>query len=187
MAQKSRPSSTPRCFQVKNDPGWTFQRSDEFWIRAQLTTDQLTTDKIANSSGGSMSKTAIVTGAGSGVGRAVALKLVHDGWNVGLVGRRNDALLETIKLAGPAGAKMLSAAGDVGDPSQVAAGAKLIAEKFGPAQVLVAAAGLNIPKRSWEVLSFEDYQHVMNTNLSGTFNWVQVVLPAMRQAGNGTI
>jgi NADP-dependent 3-hydroxy acid dehydrogenase YdfG len=134
-----------------------------------------------------MSKTAIVTGAGSGVGRAVAIKLANDGWNVGLVGRRNDALLETIKLSGPAGAKMVAAAGDVGDPSQVAAGAKIIFDKFGAAQVLVAAAGLNIPKRSWEVLSFEDYNHVMATNLSGTFNWVQVVLPAMRQAANGTI
>ena len=134
-----------------------------------------------------MSKTAIVTGAGSGVGRAVALHLVREGWNVGLVGRRSEALAETIKLAGQSATRMIAAPGDVADPAQVAQSAKLIQDKFCPAQALVAAAGLNIPKRAWEVLSFDDYQHVMNANLSGTFNWVRQLLPAMRQAGSGTI
>jgi NADP-dependent 3-hydroxy acid dehydrogenase YdfG len=121
------------------------------------------------------------------VGRAVALQLAREGWNVGLVGRRRDALAETIKLAGALGTRMVAAAGDVGNPAQVSEAADMIEKQFGAPQVLVAAAGLNIPKRSWDVLSFEDFQHVMNANLAGTFNWVQRVLPAMRTAGEGTI
>jgi NADP-dependent 3-hydroxy acid dehydrogenase YdfG len=134
-----------------------------------------------------MSMVAVVTGAGSGVGRAVAVQLAREGGSVGLVGRRKDALLETIKLAGPLASKMLAAAGDVANPSDVSDAANLIEKQFGAPQVLVAAAGLNIPKRSWEVLSFADFQHVMDANLNGTFNWVQRLLPAMRQAGQGTI
>jgi NAD(P)-dependent dehydrogenase (short-subunit alcohol dehydrogenase family) len=134
-----------------------------------------------------MSKVAIVTGAGSGVGRAVALHLVREGWNVGLVGRRADALNETIQLAGQSSPKMVAAPSDVADPAQVAGAARLIHDKFGPPTVLVAAAGLNIPKRSWEVLTYEDFRHVIDANLTGTFNWVRELLPAMRQSGSGTI
>lgn len=134
-----------------------------------------------------MGKTAIVTGAGSGVGQAVALQLAREGWNVGLVGRRGDALQDTIKRAGDAGSRMLAAAGDAGKPSDVDAAAKTFEAKFGPAQVLVAAAGVNIPKRAWDVLTYEDFQNVINANLTGTFNWVRRVLPAMRAAKGGTI
>jgi len=134
-----------------------------------------------------MSRTAVVTGSGSGVGRAVALQLAREGWNVGLVGRRPEALQETISLAGQWSSKMLAAPSDVADPAQVARAAELIVEKFGAPEVLVAAAGLNIPKRAWEVLSYEDYQHVINANLTGTFNWVRQLLPAMREKQNGTI
>jgi NAD(P)-dependent dehydrogenase (short-subunit alcohol dehydrogenase family) len=134
-----------------------------------------------------MSRTAVVTGAGSGVGRAVALQLVREGWNVGLVGRRESALKETIGLAAQSSAKMVAAPCDVGDPAQVEQAAKLIEEKFGAPAVLVAAAGLNIPKRAWEVLTYEDFRHVIDANLAGTFNWVRQVLPSMRKAQNGTI
>ena len=134
-----------------------------------------------------MSKTAIVTGAGSGVGQATALQLAREGWNVGIVGRRAAALDQTLKLAGPLASKMIAASSDVGNPREVSDAAKRIVDKFGHATALVAAAGLNIPKRAWEVLSYEDYQHVIDANLTGTFNWVREVLPAMRQARNGTI
>ena len=73
-----------------------------------------------------MSRTAVVTGAGSGVGRAVALQLVREGWNVGLVGRRESALNETIQLAGQSSPKMFAAPCDVGDPAQVEGLAKLV-------------------------------------------------------------
>src|SRR6185312_14829804 len=134
-----------------------------------------------------MSKTAVVTGAGSGVGRAVALQLASEGWSVGVVGRRAEPLNDTIKLAGDLGAQMLAIPCDVADSADVDWMAKAVEQKFGAVTVLVAAAGMNVPKRSWEVLSAEDYRNVIDTNLSGTFNCVSALLPGMRREGNGTI
>ena len=134
-----------------------------------------------------MSKAAVVTGAGSGVGRAAALELARQGWNVALVGRRREPLEETIKLAGPAGSQMIAVDCDVADPTAVAKAATAINQKFGDARVLVAAAGINIPKRSWDVLNVEDYHRVIATNLNGTFHWARALLPGMRRQGAGTI
>jgi NAD(P)-dependent dehydrogenase (short-subunit alcohol dehydrogenase family) len=134
-----------------------------------------------------MSKTALVTGAGSGVGQAVALQLAREGWNVGLMGRRPDALAKTISLAGEAGARMLAVPCDVANADQVAKGAALVEQKLGVISALVAAAGMNIPKRGWDVLSVEDFRIVIDANLNGVFNSVHSVLPGMRRAGSGTI
>jgi len=134
-----------------------------------------------------MAKTAIVTGAGSGVGQAAALQLAREGWNVGLTGRRVEALNETIRRAGEAAARMLAVPCDVADAGQVQKMAAAVEKKFGSVRLLVAAAGINIPRRSWEVLSVEDYQRVIDTNLTGTFNCVRAVLPGMREARDGTI
>jgi NAD(P)-dependent dehydrogenase (short-subunit alcohol dehydrogenase family) len=134
-----------------------------------------------------MSKTAIVTGAGSGVGQSVALELAREGWNVGLIGRRVQALQETISMAGDHGSRMLAAPADVADVAQVTGAVSAIAGKFGPAQALVAAAGINIPKRSWPVLTPEDYRKVIDVNLNGAFYTIHAALPAMRTAGGGTI
>lgn len=134
-----------------------------------------------------MPRTAIVTGAGSGVGQAVALRLASDGWNVGLLGRRPEALQKTIQLAGQHGPRMLAVPCDVADADQVDRTAKSIEQKFGTPQVLVAAAGGNIPKRAWEVLGADDYRAVIDANLNGVFNCVHAVLPGMRNSGNGTI
>jgi len=134
-----------------------------------------------------MSKTALVTGAGSGVGQAVALQLALEGWNVGLLGRRPEALQQTIQLATDDGPRMLAVPCDVTDARQVAEAAAAVAAKFGVVQVLIAAAGMNIPKRSWDVLSVEDYRTVIEANLNGVFNSIHAILPGMRKAGSGTI
>ena len=133
-----------------------------------------------------MAKTAVVTGAGSGVGQAVALQLAREGWNVALVGRRVGALQETIKLAGDRGARMLPVSCDVGSASDVQEMAAAVEQKFGPPQVLVAAAGTNIPNRSWDVLSAEGFESVIDANLKGTFNCVRSLLRGMHREG-GTI
>jgi NAD(P)-dependent dehydrogenase (short-subunit alcohol dehydrogenase family) len=134
-----------------------------------------------------MTKTAVVTGAGSGVGRAAALALAREGWNVAVVGRRRTPLDETIKLAKPAGGQMLAIECDVADADAVERAAREIQQKLGDSQALVAAAGINIPNRSWEVLSPQDYQRVIDTNLNGTFYWARALLPGMRRLGAGTI
>ena len=134
-----------------------------------------------------MARTAVVSGAGSGVGQAIALALCREGWSVGLVGRRRSALEETIKLAGERGAAMLATPCDIADSNQVQQMAATIEQKLGTSQVLVAAAGINIPKRNWDVLSTEDFRNVIDTNLTGTFNCVRALLPGMRKLSSGTV
>ena len=134
-----------------------------------------------------MNRTALVSGAGSGVGRAVALQLAREGWNVGLLGRRPEPLRETAQLAGPNSSRLLPLPCDVADAEQVEVAVRTLSERFGPAEALVAAAGTNIPKRAWDVVNVEDFRQVLEANLTGTFNCVRAVLPGMRSVGRGTI
>ncbi len=131
-------------------------------------------------------KTAVVTGAGSGVGRAVALRLANENWSVAILGRRPEALEETRRLA-ENNSRVTSFVCDVGDESKVRETAEQILARFGAVHALVNAAGINIPARSWEVLSSKGFRTVLDTNLSGTLNTVLAFLPAMRSQGTGTI
>ena len=134
-----------------------------------------------------MNKISVVTGAGSGVGQAVALALAREGWRVGLVGRRPEALRETMRLAGPHGGQMLVCPCDVGDASSVARMAQRVLAEWEEVEVLVNAAGTNAPQRALAVLSDEDYHAMINTNLHGAYYCVQAFLPRMRARGSGTI
>ena len=130
-----------------------------------------------------MEKTAAITGAGSGVGAATALALSKQGWRVALLGRRREAL-EGV-AANMNGALVVPC--DVGDASAVEAMGQRVLAEFGSVEVLVNAAGTNVPKRALEVLSLADYHEMMNANLNGAFYCVQAFLPQMRARGSGTI
>ena len=93
---------------------------------------------------------ALVTGAGSGIGRTAALRLAKEGWRVALVGRRTDALAETAKLTG--GTATIHPC-DVADAAAVGQVVADVLEKFGRVDALVHCAGTNIVRRSWEQLS----------------------------------
>jgi NAD(P)-dependent dehydrogenase (short-subunit alcohol dehydrogenase family) len=134
-----------------------------------------------------VSKTAVVTGAGSGVGRAVATRLLKDGWRVAVVGRREQTLWETVKLSGAAEDRVIAIACDVGKPGDVDAMSKQARSHLGSVEVLVNAAGTNIPNRSLDVLSVEDFQKLIDANLTGSFLCASAFLPGMRQRGSGTI
>jgi NAD(P)-dependent dehydrogenase (short-subunit alcohol dehydrogenase family) len=132
-------------------------------------------------------RTAIVTGAGSGVGRAVATRLLREGWQVALIGRRVDVLNETVRLAGSSSGRAFVCGCDVGDAADVDAMAARVLGAFGSVNVLVNAAGTNIPRRSLEVVSVDDYQSVIDANLTGSFLTARAFLPGMRERGEGTI
>jgi len=134
-----------------------------------------------------MNKTAVITGAGSGVGRAVALKLVTQDWRVAIIGRRAEALQETIQLAGGLAARLSPFACDISDAVAVAALGRSILAEFGDIQLLVNAAGTNVPQRGLAVLSLEDYHTMIATNLHGAYYCVQAFLPQMRAQRSGTI
>ena len=134
-----------------------------------------------------MNKTAVITGAGSGVGRAIALKLADQGWCVGIVGRRAEPLQETIQLAGAHASCLTHYPCDIGNATAVAGMGQRVLVELGDVELLVNAAGTNAPKRSLEVLSLADYHAMIATNLNGAFYCVQAFLPQMRSRRSGTI
>jgi NAD(P)-dependent dehydrogenase (short-subunit alcohol dehydrogenase family) len=134
-----------------------------------------------------MQKNAVITGAGSGVGRAIALALAAEDWRVAIIGRREEALRETIALAGSHATQLLAVPCDVGRREEIEAMSARVLAAFGEVEVLVNAAGTNAPRRSLEVLSNEDYQRMIDTNLHGAYYCVQAFLTQMRRRGSGTI
>jgi NAD(P)-dependent dehydrogenase (short-subunit alcohol dehydrogenase family) len=134
------------------------------------------------------SKTVVVTGAGSGVGRAVARRFAAEGWHVALVGRGEEALRETIALSGAgAAARCAVFPCDVRDPADVDAMASAVLARFTSVDVLVNSAGINVPRRSFRELSRDDWRAVLSTNLDGAYYCVQAFLPGMRERRDGTI
>ena len=135
------------------------------------------------------SKVAVVTGAGSGVGRAIAQRLLAERWHVALVGRRADALNDSVANAdSDARNRALVCPCDVGNPAEVEAMAKTVLARFrGGVHVLVNGAGINVPRRSLEVLSLEDFRQMIDVNLTGSFLCARAFLPGMRARGAGTI
>jgi NADP-dependent 3-hydroxy acid dehydrogenase YdfG len=134
-----------------------------------------------------MNKTSVITGAGSGVGQAIALKLAAQGWRVAIVGRRAAALQETVRRAGPHAERITKHACDVGQSAAAAAMGRSVLAALGDVDVLVNSAGTNVPGRALEVLSLEDYHAMINTNLNGAYYCVQAFLPRMRARHSGTI
>ena len=114
-------------------------------------------------------KIAIVTGAGSGIGKASALALLKDGWTVALAGRRADALAGTVAAAGADGSRALAVPTDVTDSASVAKLFDMVVEKFGRVDFIFNNAGMNAPGIPLEDLSDKQWLDVVNVNLNGVF------------------
>jgi len=138
-----------------------------------------------------MSKTpwqsVLVTGAGSGVGRAVAQALHNRGLKVALMGRQLDKLQETAKLLGGESDRVLIEACDVADRKALGEAVARIEKSFGSIDVLVSNAGINVPKRTLDQLDPADWDKMIATNLTGSFNLAHFVLPGMRTRGSGLV
>ncbi|CAC5339790.1 MULTISPECIES: SDR family oxidoreductase [Planktothrix] len=126
------------------------------------------------------SKIAIVTGAGSGIGRACALALLENGWSVALAGRRKHALEETAKLALEATERAFPVSTDIGNPDSVAALFAAVKQRFGRLDFLFNNAGDNAPSVPLEELAYEDWARVVQTNLTGTFLCAQQAFRVMK-------
>lgn len=114
-------------------------------------------------------RVAIVTGAGSGIGRSAALALLGDGYKVTLVGRRLDALEESAGLAGNNSANALPVSADAGKPDAVTNVFKKTVDSFGRLDVLFNNAGISVRAPSLEEVTPEQWQSVVDINLTGTF------------------
>ncbi|HEV7309970.1 SDR family NAD(P)-dependent oxidoreductase [Ensifer sp.] len=134
-----------------------------------------------------MSRHALVTGAGSGIGRAIALALAADGHIVSLAGRRAEpleAVREDILASG--GQAQVCAGFDVADPEAVEQGIAAAIAAAGDIAVLVNCAG-EAPSAPFEKTDLALWQRVMTTNLTGVFVVTQAALGSVRRAGNGRI
>src|SRR5262245_26795416 len=116
-----------------------------------------------------LKKVALVTGAGSGIGRAVSLALHAAGYSVALAGRRATELEKTAAAATPSAAQMLVAPTDVAQPAQVRALFLKIRETFGRLDVLFNNAGAGAPSVPMDELTYEQWAAVVNVNLTGAF------------------
>jgi len=125
-------------------------------------------------------KVAMVTGAGSGIGRASALALLQAGYQVVLAGRRADALAETVTLAGALGANALAVPTDATDPTQVKALFDATREKFGRLDVLFNNAGTGAPAVPMDELTFEQWKAVVDINLTAVFLCTQQAFKLMK-------
>jgi NAD(P)-dependent dehydrogenase (short-subunit alcohol dehydrogenase family) len=125
-------------------------------------------------------KSAIVTGAGSGIGRVVALALLNDGYSVALAGRREDALRDTAAQAGNRAAHALVVPTDVADPSSVKRLFKITKDAFGRLDLLFNNAGTGAPPVPLEELTYEQWRHVVDINLTGAFLCTQEAFRLMK-------
>jgi NAD(P)-dependent dehydrogenase (short-subunit alcohol dehydrogenase family) len=114
-------------------------------------------------------KFAIVTGAGSGIGRACALGLLRDGWHVALLGRRLEPLQATAAEAGDAATCTLAVPCDVGHEEQVAAAFETVRQRFGRLDLLFNNAGIGLSPQTPDEVSGADWRRVVDANLNGSF------------------
>jgi NAD(P)-dependent dehydrogenase (short-subunit alcohol dehydrogenase family) len=124
-------------------------------------------------------KVAIVTGAGTGVGKAAALALLKDGYCVALAGRRREPL-EAVMAASGAGARALALPTDVADPESVRQLFDGTVKAFGRVDVLFNNAGVNVPGVPLEDLSLEQWKNVIDINLTGMFLCIQQAFRVMK-------
>jgi NAD(P)-dependent dehydrogenase (short-subunit alcohol dehydrogenase family) len=126
-------------------------------------------------------KIALVTGAGSGIGKSVSLALQSAGWAVVLAGRRIARLEQTASAADPAGGPVLPVAADVSDPASVQALFGAVRESFGRLDLLFNNAGASGPGIPFEDLTFEQWNKVVGANLTGAFLCAQAAVRMMKE------
>lgn len=126
---------------------------------------------------------ALVTGAGSGIGAAIARALVDAGATVTLAGRRREPL-EVLARSLPDGAALVADGFDVTDTAAIASGLEKARGVFGPISILVNNAG-EAPSASFEKTSLDMWSHVLDVDLTGVFNVTQAVLPDLKARGTG--
>lgn len=132
-------------------------------------------------------RVAWITGGGSGIGLAGAQELAREGWTVVISGRRKDVLDEAVAGIAKDGGKVEAMVLDVSSATDAEKVAKEIVAKHGRIDLLVNSAGVNVPKRSWDDITTEGWDKLVDINLSGVMYCMRAVLPAMRAQKDGVI
>jgi len=130
-------------------------------------------------------KIAWVTGGGSGIGAASAHVLAEAGWTVAVSGRDPEKLAQ--QLARRPDGRLMAFPLDVADRAATTEVHRQIVERLGPVNLLVNAAGMNVPRRSMADLLPEEWDKLLQINATGAFNCTYLVVPGMRRLGDGLI
>lgn len=127
------------------------------------------------------SRIAVVTGAGTGIGRAVAVALLREGYSVSLAGRRAEPLRQAARESGVSADHVLAIPADISKPDDVRELFAKTKEKFGRLDLLFNNAGISAPAIPMEELTFEQWQSVIDVNLTGAFLCAQEAVRLMKQ------
>ena len=133
------------------------------------------------------SRAAIITGAGSGIGRAIAIKLAQEGVHLCLAGRRIPPLEEVAAAAKSMGVEALPVSTDVADRESVGAMVQAAFDRFGRIDILANNAGLNTLKRNLKDMDPSDWDRVIEINLTGAYNVFKAALPHLESQGSGLV
>jgi NAD(P)-dependent dehydrogenase (short-subunit alcohol dehydrogenase family) len=126
-------------------------------------------------------KTALVTGAGSGIGQACAVALLKEGWEVALVGRRPEALAATVAAAGDAGTRALAIPCDVTQERQVISAFDTVRDKLGRLDLLFNNAGGGLAAKTPDEVSGDEWRRIVDVNLNGAFYCLSAAFRLMRE------
>ncbi len=126
---------------------------------------------------------ALVTGAGSGIGKGAAMRLAREGAKVGVLSRTDVQILDVVQEIKDGGGEAMPLIADVSKSDQLRSAVTELAETYGGIQVVVANAGVNGLWAPIEQISEEDWDYTMDINLKGTFMTIKYALPWLRQSG----
>ena len=140
-----------------------------------------------HSAGSDTRRTVWITGAGSGMGRATALRAARNGWAVALSGRREAQLEQLAAEIRAAGGTALVAPLDVQDRDAVRETARRLVAELGGIDALVLAAGLNAPQRRWEDQDLSEFDAIVSTNLTAVASTIDAALPHLRERGGQVV
>ena len=132
-------------------------------------------------------KSVLVTGASSGIGKAIALSSAKQGARVALVARNRDALDLVASEIMVSGGQAIVCPADVADEAQVLVSVQQALQQIGPIDVLVNNAGMNVTERSIQDTSSEQWRQLLAVNLTSAFLYTKAVLPGMKERRQGTI
>lgn len=132
-------------------------------------------------------RVALVTGAGSGIGAAAAVRFAQDGIKVGLLGRTQEELDKVARQVEQCGSEAVTLLADISKPDEMQKSIKQLAERFGRVDIVFANAGINGVWTSLDELTPDDWDKTLDINLKGTFLTVKYALPYLRKRGGSVI